>query len=288
VIPAAFDYVRVSSVDEAVQALSQHGEEAKVLAGGHSLIPLLRLRLAYPSALVDVGRVDEMRGVREDGDHLVIGSATTHDEVMNNGLVKQHCGIVAETLSHVGDPQVRHRGTFGGGLAHGDAAGDLPALALALDADFVVQGPGGRRTVAASAFFVDYLQTALAPDDVLVEVRVPKLGAGWGYNYQKFNRVAQAWAIVGSCALVRRHNGTIGEARIGLTNMATTPIRATATEQGLFGGSPDADAVADACDRAADGTNPPEDLNARADYRQHLARVLTRRAVEHALGATST
>ena len=282
-IPPAFDYVRVSSVDEAVAALAEHGEDAKVLAGGHSLIPLLRLRLAYPSALVDVGRVDEMRGVREDGDHLVIGAATTHDAVVNDDLVQRHCGIISQTVSQVGDPQVRHRGTFGGGLAHGDAAGDLPALALALDAEFVVAGPGGRRTVPASEFFVDYLQTALAADEVLVEVRVPKLGPDWGYNYQKFNRVAQAWAIVGSCALVRRDNGTIGEARIGLTHMATTPIRATATEQALVGAS--LDAVADACDLAADGTNPPEDLNARADYRQHLARVLTRRAVEAALGA---
>lgn len=284
-IPPAFDYVRASSVDEAVAALAQHGEEAKVLAGGHSLIPLLRLRLAYPSALIDVGRVDGMRGVRDDGDHLVIGAATTHDEVTTSDLVREHCGIIADTVSQVGDPQVRHRGTFGGGLAHGDSAGDLPALALALDADFVVQGPGGRRTVPASEFFVDYLQTALAPDEVLVEVRVPKLGADWGYDYQKFNRVAQAWAIVGSCALVRRDNGTIAEARIGLTHMASTPVRATATEQALAGAAPDA--VADACDRAADGTTPPEDLNARADYRQHLARVLTRRAVEAALGASA-
>jgi carbon-monoxide dehydrogenase medium subunit len=283
VIPAAFDYVRVSSVDEAVDALSQHGEEAKVLAGGHSLLPLMKLRLAYPSALIDVSRVDEMRGVREDGDHLVIGAATTHYDVVHDPLVGRYCGIIPETVEQIGDPQVRHRGTFGGGIAHGDAAGDLPALALALDAELVVQGPGGRRTVPASEFFVDYLQTALQPDDVLVEVRVPKLGGGWGHSYQKFNRVAQAWAIVGSCALVRRDNGTIGEARVGLTHMATTPLRATATERALAGAAPNA--VADACDLAAEGTTPPEDLNARADYRQHLARVLTRRAVEAALGA---
>jgi carbon-monoxide dehydrogenase medium subunit len=285
VIPPAFDYVRASSVDEAVQALTEHGEDAKVLAGGHSLIPLLRLRLAYPTALIDVGRIDEMRGVRDDGDHLVIGAATTHDAVMNDDLVTQHCGIIAQTVSQVGDPQVRHRGTFGGGLAHGDAAGDLPALALALDADFVVQGPGGRRTVPAGEFFVDYLQTALAPDEVLVEVRVPKLGDDWGFNYQKFNRVAQAWAIVGSCALVRRENGSIAEARVGLTHMGATPVRATATEQALAGAS--VDGISDACNLAAEGTNPPEDLNARADYRQHLARVLTRRAVEAAFGASA-
>jgi carbon-monoxide dehydrogenase medium subunit len=283
VIPAAFDYVRVSSVDEAVDALSQHGDEAKVLAGGHSLLPLMKLRLAYPTALIDVSRVEEMQGVREDGDALVIGAATTYEAVSHDALVMRHCGIIPETVEHIGDPQVRHRGTFGGGLAHGDAAGDGPALALALDAEFVVQGSGGRRTVRAGDFFVDYLQTALQPDDVLVEVRVPKLGPEWGYSYQKFNRVAQAWAIVGSCALVRRDNGTIAEGRIGLTHMASVPLRATATEQALAGAS--AGAIAEACDMAAEGTSPPEDLNARADYRQHLARVLTRRAVEAAIGA---
>ena len=282
-IPAAFDYVRVSSVDEAVQALAQHGEDAKVLAGGHSLLPLMRLRLAYPSMLVDIGRVEEMRGVRDDGDHLVVGAATTHVDVVHDDLINRHCGIIAETVSQVGDPQVRNRGTFGGGLAHGDAAGDMPALALALDAEFIVHGPSGRRTIPAGEFFVDYLQTALDADEVLVEIRVPKLDDSWGFSYQKFHRVAQAWAIVGSCALVRRDNGSIAEARIGLTHMGTTPVRASASEQALAGAS--RDAVASAAEHAADGTTPPEDLNARADYRRHLARVLTRRAVEAALGA---
>jgi len=282
VIPAAFDYTRVDTVDEAVQALGQHGEDAKVLAGGHSLIPLLRLRMAFPSVLVDVGRVSEMRGVSDAGDHLVIGAATTHDEVQHHELVREHCPAVSHVVSHVGDVQVRHRGTFGGGMAHGDSAGDLPALALALDATFVVAGNGGRREVPASEFFVDYLQTAVGPDEVLVEVHVPKLGSDWGYDYQKFSRVAQAWAIVGSLALVRRDNGSIGEARVGLTHMATVPVRASRAEQALAGAS--TDAIGDACDLAADGTSPPEDLNARADYRQHLARVLTRRAVENALG----
>jgi len=282
VIPAAFDYTRVDTVDEAVQALTQHGEDAKVLAGGHSLIPLLRLRMAFPSVLVDVGRVDEMRGVSDAGDHLVIGAATTHDEVQHHELVREHCPAVSHVVSHVGDVQVRHRGTFGGGMAHGDSAGDLPALALALDATFVVAGNGGRREVPASEFFVDYLQTAVGPDEVLVEVHVPKLGSDWGYDYQKFSRVAQAWAIVGSLALVRRDNGSIGEARVGLTHMATVPLRASRAEQALAGAS--TDAIGDACDLASEGTSPPEDLNARADYRQHLARVLTRRAVENALG----
>jgi carbon-monoxide dehydrogenase medium subunit len=282
VIPAAFDYTRVDTVDEAVSALGEHGEDAKVLAGGHSLIPLLRLRMAFPSVLVDVGRIEEMRSVRDDGDRLAIGAAVTHDEVVHNDLDRQHCPAISHVVSHVGDVQVRHRGTFGGGMAHGDSAGDLPALALALDATFVVAGSGGRREVPASEFFVDYLQTALGPDDVLVEVHVPKLGADWGYDYQKFNRVAQAWAIVGSLALVRRDNGSIAEARVGLTHMGTVPIRASRTEQALAGAS--TDGIGDACDLAAEGTSPPEDLNARADYRQHLARVLTRRAVENALG----
>ena len=282
-IPAQFDYVRAGSVDEAVAALAQHGDEAKVLAGGQSLIPLLRLRLAYPEVVVDVGRVAEMRGVREDGDDIVIGAMTTHHDVIRNELVRTHCGLVAQATETVADPAVRHRGTFGGALTHADPAGDLPAVVLALDAEFVVAGSGGRRTVAAADFFVDYLQTALSPDEVLVEVRLPKLGDGWGYHYEKFHRVAQAWAIVGVAAAVHRSNGSISEARIGLTNMGSTPLRATATEQALAGA--DLSAIADAAGHAADGTTPSSDLNAAADYRQHLARVLTRRAVTAAAGA---
>jgi len=282
-IPAQFDYVRAGSVEEAVAALAQHGDEAKVLAGGQSLIPLLRLRLAYPEVVVDVGRVAEMRGVRDDGDHIVIGAMTTHHDVIRNDLVNAHCGLVVAATKTVADPAVRHRGTFGGALSHADPAGDLPAVVLALDGEFVVAGSGGRRTVAASDFFVDYLQTALAPDEVLVEVRLPKLGDGWGFHYEKFQRVVQAWAIVGVAAAVHRSNGSISEARIGLTNMGSTPLRATATEQALAGA--DLSAIADAAGHAADGTSPSSDLNGAADYRQHLARVLTRRAVAAAAGA---
>jgi carbon-monoxide dehydrogenase medium subunit len=282
-IPAQFDYVRAGSVEEAVGALAEHGDEAKVLAGGQSLIPLLRLRLAYPEVVVDVGRISEMRGIREDGDHIVIGAMTTHYDVIRDPLVRAHCGLVAEATETVADPAVRHRGTFGGALTHADPAGDLPAVALALDAEFVVAGSGGRRTVAAADFFVDYLQTALAPEEVLVEVRLPKLGEGWGFHYEKFHRVAQAWAIVGVAAAVHRSNGSITEARIGLTNMGATPLRASATEQALAGA--DLSAIADAASHAADGTSPASDLNAAADYRQHLARVLTRRAVTAAAGA---
>jgi aerobic carbon-monoxide dehydrogenase medium subunit len=281
-IPAQFDYVRAGSVEEAVGALAEHGDEAKVLAGGQSLIPLLRLRLAYPEVVVDVGRVAEMKGVRDDGDHLVIGAMTTHHDVLGNALVRAHCGLVAEATQTVADPAVRHRGTFGGALTHADPAGDLPAVVLALDAEFVVAGPGGRRTVAAADFFVDYLQTALAPDEVLVEVRLPKLGDGWGFHYEKFHRVAQAWAIVGVAAAVHRSNGSITQARVGLTNMGSTPLRASATEAALAGA--DLSAIAAAADHAADGTTPSSDLNGAADYRQHLARVLTRRAVSAAAG----
>jgi aerobic carbon-monoxide dehydrogenase medium subunit len=282
-IPAQFDYVRAGSVEETVAALAQHGDEAKVLAGGQSLIPLLRLRLAYPEVVVDVGRVAEMRGVRDDGDHIVIGAMTTHHDVIRDDLVNAHCGLVVAATKTVADPAVRHRGTFGGALSHADPAGDLPAVVLALDGEFVVAGSGGRRTVAASDFFVDYLQTALAPDEVLVEVRLPKLGDGWGFHYEKFQRVVQAWAIVGVAAAVHRSNGSISEARIGLTNMGSTPLRATATEQALAGA--DLSAIADASGHAADGTSPSSDLNGAADYRQHLARVLTRRAVAAAAGA---
>lgn len=281
-IPAQFDYVRAGSLEEALATLRERGEDAKVLAGGQSLIPLLRLRLAYPEVLVDVGRLAELRGVREDDDHLVIGAMTTHDDVMHDPLVRRHCGIIAEATETVADPAVRHRGTFGGGLAHADPAGDLPAVALALDAEFVIASGSSRRTVPATDFFVDYLQTAIRPDEVLVEVRVPKLGEGWGYCYEKFHRVAQAWAIVGVAAVVRRSDGSVAEARVGLTNMGATPVRARAVEQALAGAS--TDAIAEAAGHAADGTSPPSDLGGQADYRQHLARVLTRRALTAAAG----
>ncbi|MPZ86652.1 MAG: xanthine dehydrogenase family protein subunit M [Nitriliruptorales bacterium] len=281
-IPFPFDYVRPASVAEAIAALGEHGDEAKILAGGHSLLPLMKLRLAAPGVIVDLGRVGELRGVRDDGDMLAIGAMTTHAAVVDDPLVRQHCGILSQTAALVGDPQVRHRGTIGGSLAHGDAAGDLPAVALAVGAELVAEGPAGRRTIPASDFFIDYLSTALGEDEVLVEVRMPKLGPGWGYHYEKFNRVAQAWAVVGACALVRRENGGIAEARVGLTNMGTVPVRAGTTEQALAGASADSGAIAEAAAHAAEGTDPPTDLSAHADYRRHLAQVLTRRALEAA------
>jgi aerobic carbon-monoxide dehydrogenase medium subunit len=282
-IPAEFDYVRAGSVDEAVSAL-QTSEDAKVLAGGQSLIPLLRLRLSYPDVLVDVGRIEEMRGITDTGDTLRIGAMTTHHEVLTDPLVREHVPLLAEATGTVADPAVRHRGTFGGALAHADPAGDLPAVALALDATMEIAGASGRRSVPVGEFFVDYLQTQVGPDEVLVAVHVPKLGAGWGSRYEKFHRVAQAWAIVGVAAVVRRDNGSFGEARIGLTNMGTTPLRARAVEDALRGGDASAEAIAAAGGLAAEGTNPSSDLNAQADYRQHLARVLTRRALTKAAG----
>ncbi|WP_217545048.1 xanthine dehydrogenase family protein subunit M [Streptomyces sp. GbtcB6] len=276
-IPPAFEYARPTSVGEAVRTLADAGEEAKVLAGGQSLLPLLRLRLAFPELVVDVGRIPELRGVREDGGTLVIGALTTHHDVIRDPLVRRHAGLLAEATATVADPAVRHRGTLGGSLAHADPAGDLPAVALALDAELVVAGPGGRRVIPAREFFVDYLQSALAPDELLVEVRIPKTD-GWGFHYEKFQRVAQAWAIVGVAALVRRADGHIAEARIGLTNMGSTPLRATAAEQALSGAD-GPQAVARAAEAAAEGTRPSQDLSASPEYREHLARVLTRRAV---------
>jgi len=283
-IPAKFDYVRASTVDDAVQALTAAGDEAKVITGGQSLLPLLRIRLAAPTVLVDCGRVEEMRGVSEAGDELVIGAATTHHDVMRDPLVLQHASLLAMTTATVADPAIRHRGTFGGSLAHADPAGDLPAVALALDATMVVVGPAGRRDISAADFFVDYFTTALSWDEVLVAIRVPKLGPGWGFDYQKFHRTAQSWAIVGVAAAVRRENGSIAEARVAFTNMGATPLRASQVEAALRGASASVDAVDAACAGAADGTSPTSELHAQADYRRHLARVLCRRAVVAAAG----
>jgi aerobic carbon-monoxide dehydrogenase medium subunit len=273
-IPASFEYVRPASLAEAVQALVDGGEDAKVIAGGQSLMPLLRLRLAYPDLLVDLGALDELRGVQDAGDSLAIGARTTHYQVMHDPLVAEHCGLLAQAAGTVADPAVRHRGTLGGSLAHGDPAGDLPAVILALDAVLTAQGPEGTREIPAGEFFVDYLTTALRPGEILTGVRVPKLGPGWGYRYEKFHRTAQAWATVGVAALARRSDGHVAEARIGLTNMGPVPIRASAAEAGLRAAAAAAD----------EGTQPPADLHGAPDYRRHLARVLTGRALAAAAG----
>ncbi len=275
-IPSSFEYVAPTSVEDALAALAEAGDEGKVLAGGQSLLPVLRMRLNAPEKVIDLGRVEGLRGIREDGDTIVIGAMTTHDEVANSELVKEHAALLAKATAEVADPQIRHRGTLGGAIVHADPAGDLGAPVLALDAEMVIAGPGGERTVAAKDFFTDLFETAVGDGELLTAIRIPK-HTGWGAHYEKFVRVAHQWSIVGVAATVKADGGTISEAKIGLTNMGSTPLRAASVEAALAGKS--ASDVADACSSAADGTNPPSDLNGDADYRRHLATVLTSRAV---------
>jgi len=282
-IPSKFDYRRPASLDEAVHILGNAGDDAKVIAGGQSLLPLLRLRLANPELLVDIGGLDELYGVRDEGDSLLIGARTTHYQLVNDPLIAEHCGLIGQAAGTVADPAVRHRGTIGGSLAHGDPAGDLPAVALALEATLTARGPAGEREISAADFFVDYLTTALQPAEILTGIRVPKLGA-WGYHYEKFHRTAQAWAVVGVAALARRSNGQVAEARIGLTNMGPVPVRATAAEAAAAGAQVSRDALRSAATHADEGTEPPADLHGAPDYRRHLARVLTGRALAAAAG----
>ncbi len=268
-IPASFDYVRVDSAEAAIDALVEHGDEAKLLAGGHSLVPLMKLRLATPAVLVDVGRLDDLRYIEDRGDHVAVGALTRHREVETSDVLRAEAPILPHATSHVGDPQVRHRGTIGGSLAHGDPASDLPAVLLALGATLVVQGPDGSREIAADDFFTGFLETAVGETELLTEIRVPKV-AGAGWSFQKFNRRAQDWAIVGVACV--RHEGNAG---IGLVNMDSRPVRASAAEAALASGAnaEDAAAVAD------EGTEPTADLNASIEFRRHLARVLTKRAL---------
>jgi len=270
-IPAAFDYRRASSLSEALQLLSEGGEDAKLIAGGHSLLPLMKLRLSSPSTLVDIGRLSDLSYVREDGDRVAIGALTRHRDLQTSDLLRSHVPLIAHVAGQVGDPQVRHRGTIGGSIAHGDPASDLPAACLALGATFKVEGPGGKRAIDASDFFQGFLETALSPDEVLVEVSVPKF-TGVGWSFQKFNRRAQDWAIVGVAALGGDSPG------LGLINMGPIPVRATAVESALASGAN----AAEAATHASDGLDPPSDLNATPEYRRHLAEVLVRRALEEA------
>lgn len=277
-IPAAFDYTAPTSVAEAITALGSDSAEIKVLAGGQSLIPVLRLRLAAPTLVVDIGRIAELTGMTDEGDVLVIGAMTTHAEVASSDLVKEHAGLLAKAAQTVADPQVRHRGTLGGALVHADPAGDLLAPVVALDAELVVVGPEGERTINAKDFFEDLFATSIGDNEILTKVRIPK-HTGWKSHYEKFTRVAQQWSIVGVAVTVQLTGDTISEAKIVLTNMGSTPIRATAVEQGLVGVAASGAAVKQAAAAAADGTDPPTDTNADADYRRHLATVLTGRAV---------
>ncbi len=283
-IPAQFDYVAPTTVEDALAALAEHGDEAKILAGGQSLLPVLRMRLNAPEMIIDLGKIDSLRGVRDDGDALVIGAMTQHCVIATDPLVAEHATLLSKAVEHLADAQIRHRGTFGGALAHADPAGDMGAAALALGAEFVIAGSGGTRTVGADDFFVDLFETAIGEDEILTGIRVPK-HTGWGAHYEKFVRVVHQWPIVAVAATVKVDGGTISEARVGLTNMGSTPVRARGVEEALVGQPATEDGVRDAAAKAADGTNPPSDLNGDADYRRHLATVLTRRAVLAAAGA---
>jgi aerobic carbon-monoxide dehydrogenase medium subunit len=283
VIPAKFDYVKPASVEEALQALQQGGEEAKILAGGQSLLPVLRLRLAAPTLLIDLGGIAELRGIREDGDRIAIGAMTPYYDIIRDDLVQQHVMLLAQATETVADSQTRHRGTLGGSLAHADPAGDLGAVALALDAEMVIAGDAGTRTVPASEFFVDLFTTAIGEEEILTEIRFPRY-TGWGSHYEKFNRTAQAWSMVAIAAAVRVEGGSIAEARVGLTNMGATPIRARGVEEALVGQPATAEAVRAAAERVTEGTAAPSDADAASDYREHLAKVLTGRAVLAAAG----
>ncbi len=287
-IPAQFDYHAPTTVDEALRLLAEveaSGRDVKVLGGGQSLLPVLRLRMAAPEVVVDLNKIPDLRGVREDGDAIVIGAMTTHDTMTREPLVRQHALLLSVASATVADPQVRHRGTFGGAIVHADPAGDIAAPVLALDCELVIQGPGGRRSVAAADFFEDLFTTAVGEGELLVEIRVPKY-TGWGARYEKFTRVAQAWSVVAVAAAVKVEGGSIAQARVGLTNMGSVPIRAHAVEAALIGQPATADAIKEATRRAGEGTTPPTDANADADFRRHLAGVLTGRAVLAAAGAS--
>ena len=269
-IPAPFDYKRASSAAEAISLVVEYGDDAKFLAGGHSLLPLMKLRLAQPAILIDIARISDLSYIRDAGDHIAIGAMTRHHDVEHSPILAQHVPLLAHAASFVGDPQVRHRGTIGGSIAHADSASDLPATTLALGATYVAQGPNGTREIAATDFYTGFLESALAPDEMLTEIRVPKMnGATWGF--QKFNRRAQDWAIVGVAAWKR---GT--ESGTALVNMGSVPILATSVASAIASGA----SVADAAKLAAAEAEPQSDLNASAEYRVHLAQVLVRRALE--------
>jgi carbon-monoxide dehydrogenase medium subunit len=277
VIPAEFDYHRAESVDDAIRALADGGEDAKLLAGGHSLLPLMKLRFAAPSLLVDISGLGELRGIDAENGDLRIGAGTRHAQ-----LADAKAGLLAHAAGLIADQQVRNRGTIGGSLAHGDPASDLPTVLLAAEGSVTARGPDGERTIAAADLFQGYMTTAIAPDEVITEARVPKL-SGYGWGYEKFTRRSEDWAMVGVCALVKVNDGQCEDVRVGLTHMGGTPLRAGAAEEALRGGAVDAERLAAAAEQAGEGTDPPGDLNATPDYKRHLARILTRRALEQAV-----
>lgn len=283
-IPAAFEYAAPSTVAEALALLSEHGDDAKVMAGGQSLMPILRMRLNAPEMVIDLGKIRELTGVTDEGDAIRIGSMTTYADVIASDLVSEHAGLLIKAVAEVADPQIRHRGTIGGALVHADPAGDVGAPVLALDAELVITtADGSERSVGAADFFVDIFETAVEEGELLTAIRIPK-HTGWGSSYTKFVRVSHQWSIVAAAATVRAEGGVIAEAKVALTNMGSTPLRAAALEQELVGKEATTEALREVCAGTGHGTNPPSDLNGDADYRRHLAGVLTRRAVVAAAG----
>ncbi|WP_024794707.1 FAD binding domain-containing protein [Tomitella biformata] len=282
-IPPTFDYTAPETIEDALRALAEAGEDAKIIAGGQSLMPVLRLRMNDPNVVIDLGRIPELRGIREEGDNLVIGAMTTHYDVIHDPLVRAHAALLVEAATTVADPQIRHRGTLGGAVAHADPAGDLSAPVLALGATMTIAGPNGRREVAAQDFFQDLFTTAIEPDEILAAITIPK-HTGWSAHYEKFNLTAQAWSVVAVAAALKVSGGKIEQARVALTNMANVPLRAAGVEESLIGRNADAETIRAAAARAAEGTDPNSDGDADAGYRTHLAQVLTGRAVAAAAG----
>jgi carbon-monoxide dehydrogenase medium subunit len=281
-IPAEFDYVAPETLDEAIRALADGGEDAKLLAGGHSLLPLMKLRLATPTLLVDLRKVQDLDAVEHSGGDWRIGALTTHATLERTGDL----GVLSRAAGTIADPQVRNRGTIGGSLAHGDPASDLPAVLMIAEGSVTLRGPSGERTVTAADLFQDYLETAVGADEVMTEVQVPSLD-GWGFGYEKFNRRSEDWAMVAVSAIVKDSEGECADVRVGLTNMGSTPLRAHAVEEALRGQPVNAETIAKAAEQAAEGTDPPADLNASEDYKRHLARVLCKRALMEAAGLSS-
>lgn len=284
-IPAQFDYVAPGSLEEALALLAEHGDDAKVLSGGQSLLPVLRMRLNAPETIIDISGIDSLKGITDEGEAIRIGAGATYQDLLDSDLVTEHLGLLHQAVEEIADPQIRHRGTLCGALVHADPAGDAGAPVLALDATMEVQSRGvvGPRRVPAAEFFVDLFETAVGEGELLTAVIIPK-HTGWGSHYEKFVRVSHQWAILGIAAAVRTEGGTIVEARVGLTNMGSTPLRAAEVEQALVGKEATEEAIAEICARVGEGTDPPSDLNGQADYRRHVAGVLTRRAVLAAAG----
>jgi aerobic carbon-monoxide dehydrogenase medium subunit len=281
--PAAFEYHRPSTVQEAVALLEQSGGDAKILAGGHSLLPLLKLRLAEPSALIDIGRLPGMTGIQSQGGDLVIGSLTTHAAIASSDAVKQAAPLLAEAANVIGDQQVRNRGTIGGSLAHADPAGDFPAVILALEAQIKALGPGGERTIPASDFFVDMLTSALGESEILTEIRIPALPSGAGSAYLKMDHPASHYALCGVAAVVQLSSGSVRDVRVAVTGVGPKAYRATGVEDALRGQSVSAEAVEQAAQHAADGIDALGDIHASTEYRSHLARVFAKRAINEAI-----